>query len=254
MKKIQYKIVKNKTKMQRNKLYHCICASCGADRGYQAKIYQNRECNICAQKDKLYNLKQRYNANNVLWDDFTIDKNSIRKFRCRCISCNKDRGYQRPNSFNVVCRSCANRVLKTGKPSPKRGIKTNIPAWNRGPYFYNKAKRVMRNRMSRRMRHALDKRLICKNKVHVFDILGYTINDLIRHLESKFQPGMSWKNYGKWHIDHIKPESLFNYSTFDDREFKQCWSLDNLQPLWAKDNLRKSNKYQDRDNYAEKRK
>ena len=53
---------------------------------------------------------------------------------------------------------------------------------------------------------------------------------------------MTWDNYGEWHIDHIIPISYFDYSSYDDETFKICWDLNNLQPLWAKDNLIKSNK------------
>ena len=71
--------------------------------------------------------------------------------------------------------------------------------------------------------------------------LDYSVEDLRAHLEARFQPGMSWENYGTWHVDHIRPCSLFNLT--DDREFAQCWSLANLQPLWASDNVRKGAKY-----------
>jgi len=67
--------------------------------------------------------------------------------------------------------------------------------------------------------------------------LDYSVQDLMRHLEGLFVEGMSWDNYGKWHIDHIIPCCKFDHS--DDNEFKQCWSLENLQPLWARDNIRK---------------
>ena len=53
---------------------------------------------------------------------------------------------------------------------------------------------------------------------------------------------MSWDNYGEWHIDHILPDSSFYYVSTEDDEFKKCWALSNLQPLWAIDNLKKSNK------------
>ena len=91
----------------------------------------------------------------------------------------------------------------------------------------------------------LKQRLINKNKKSTFDILNYTVDDLKKHLESKFQPGMSWSNYGEWEIDHIKPDSLFKYNSTDDEEFKECWALDNLQPLWAKENRSKGNKYEE---------
>ncbi len=71
--------------------------------------------------------------------------------------------------------------------------------------------------------------------------VGYSIADLMAHLESRFQPGMTWQNYGKWHVDHIKPVSRFN--CLDPVEFAACWALSNLQPLWARDNIAKGAKY-----------
>lgn len=76
-----------------------------------------------------------------------------------------------------------------------------------------------------------------------FNMLGYTIDELKTRLESQFTDGMTWENRGHkgWHIDHIKPKSWFDCSI--RKEFIECWSLSNLQPLWAFDNLSKSNKY-----------
>ena len=73
-------------------------------------------------------------------------------------------------------------------------------------------------------------------------LVNFTLQDLMEHLEKQFVDGMTWENYGSWHIDHIKPVSSFNFQTIDDQQFKECWSLTNLQPLWAIDNIRKSNK------------
>tara|TARA_R110000803_G_scaffold209961_1_gene280529 strand:+ start:84 stop:1109 length:1026 start_codon:yes stop_codon:yes gene_type:complete len=83
-----------------------------------------------------------------------------------------------------------------------------------------------------------------KNKnTKYFDILGYTSKKLINHLQKQFTIGMTWRAFrnGDIHIDHIKPQSLFDLS--NDSGYKKCWSLDNLQPLWAADNLAKSNFY-----------
>jgi len=62
-------------------------------------------------------------------------------------------------------------------------------------------------------------------------------------LETKFLEGMDWDNYGiyGWHIDHIKPCSLFNLENIEEQ--KKCFHYTNLQPLWAIDNLKKGNKY-----------
>jgi hypothetical protein len=79
-----------------------------------------------------------------------------------------------------------------------------------------------------------------KSRSQVFALLGYSLEDLMNHIESKFQDGMSWSNHGSWHIDHIKPVCSFSFSSKYSPEFKKCWSLDNLRPLWAIDNLKKS--------------
>ena len=93
--------------------------------------------------------------------------------------------------------------------------------------------------MSDGMWKALRKR---KNGMAWEQLVGYTLADLMQHLESKFLPGMTWDNYGAWHIDHIVPRTFFCYTTVTDQEFLYCWSLDNLQPLWAPDNLSKGDK------------
>jgi hypothetical protein len=163
-------------------------------------------------------------------------------YRDNCNSCKKDRGFVPKSRIGKLCKSCSNSLNKKGKPSPLKGTKTGKPAWNRGEFFHNKEKYILKKRMSRRMRHALSGRNLSKKWVHIFDMLGYSACDLKARLESQFKDGMSWGNIGKWHIDHIHPESKFNYNSTDCDQFKKCWSLENLQPLWAKDNQSKSNK------------
>lgn len=72
------------------------------------------------------------------------------------------------------------------------------------------------------------------------DALDYSFEDLVRHLELQFLPGMTWDNYGsKWHIDHIVPLAHFDVKDINDLGVKQAWALSNLRPLWAEDNLKK---------------
>jgi hypothetical protein len=77
---------------------------------------------------------------------------------------------------------------------------------------------------------------------HYFEILKYSPDELITHLEERFTGEMSWDNYGVWHVDHIRPISSFNIQEIGDKSFMECWSLNNLQPLWGNENIRKSNK------------
>jgi hypothetical protein len=72
-------------------------------------------------------------------------------------------------------------------------------------------------------------------------LLGYTLTDLVRHIERQFTEEMNWKNRGSyWHLDHIRPLAQFNFSGPDDQDFKDAWALWNLRPLRAEDNLKKS--------------
>lgn len=75
------------------------------------------------------------------------------------------------------------------------------------------------------------------------ELIGCSVTDLKKHIESKFKDGMGWENYGLsgWHIDHIKPLSLFDLS--DPVELLKACHFTNLQPLWAKENLSKGNRY-----------
>lgn len=72
-------------------------------------------------------------------------------------------------------------------------------------------------------------------------IHGYTFEELEHHIESQFADGMSWDNRSEWHIDHIKPIKAFLDEGITDPAIINA--LDNLQPLWAKDNLNKGAKY-----------
>lgn len=75
--------------------------------------------------------------------------------------------------------------------------------------------------------------------------VDWTVDELKMHLESLFQPGMTWENYGRggWHIDHRIPDSWFDYSSIKDEGFKKSWALENLQPMWEKENCSKSNRF-----------
>jgi len=72
------------------------------------------------------------------------------------------------------------------------------------------------------------------------ELIGCSLEFLRKHLESQFKEGMSWSNYGKWHIDHIKPCASFDLSKREQQ--RKCFHYKNLQPLWAEDNLKKGRK------------
>lgn len=94
-----------------------------------------------------------------------------------------------------------------------------------------------------RMRVALGKALRGRKSGRQWEsLVGYSLAELIKHLERQFIDGMSWSNMGQWHIDHIRPKSMFSYQSPDDDEFKSCWAMSNLRPMWAKDNISKGSR------------
>lgn len=110
-------------------------------------------------------------------------------------------------------------------------------------YIRNKIKTDAKFRLHRNFATQVNRCLKLRiNNKHFEQIVGYKINDLINHLTSLFRDGMTMNNYGRggWVIDHIVPVSNFNFISYYDAEFKKCWALSNLQPLWDIENQEKS--------------
>ena len=74
-------------------------------------------------------------------------------------------------------------------------------------------------------------------KSSVLRYIGCSLSELKFKLEQLFKPGMTWDNYGKWHIDHVIPLNNFDFSK--ESEIYKAWNFNNLQPLWEKENLTK---------------
>lgn len=117
-------------------------------------------------------------------------------------------------------------------------------------------KKLAKRRLIRKNEYVGSNRIVCSLRsllnIHLkkrnlkfskktFSILGYTKEDYVSNIKSKLKEGMTIDNYGDWHVDHIKPVSLFDLSK--EEQIKECWSLDNLDPKWAMDNFIKGNRY-----------
>ena len=96
--------------------------------------------------------------------------------------------------------------------------------------------------MRARLRQALKSRGGAK-KVSTIEYLGCSIDEFAEYFEGLFLDGMTWENFGEWHIDHIKPCAASPNLATDESEKKECFHYSNLQPLWKVDNLRKGSKY-----------
>lgn len=98
-----------------------------------------------------------------------------------------------------------------------------------------------KNRLSGAMAAGVRDALKGRKVKRTFEILGYSPEELMAHLEKHFLPGMTWENYGRngWHVDHVIPLSAFNFETYEHVDFTRAWALSNLRPLWEPDNIRK---------------
>lgn len=80
-----------------------------------------------------------------------------------------------------------------------------------------------------------------KKKYKSIYYLGCDYDFFIKYISGKFKEGMTLDNYGKvWHIDHIVP--LSSFKKLDDIDIRTCCHYTNLQPLFSKENISKSNK------------
>ena len=139
------------------------------------------------------------------------------------------------------------RILKYFEEYRKKpGYKEKFNLYMKN-YMNNKLKTDPDFKLKMQLRHriylALKVKGISKSK-RTMKLLGCTVEELWKHLESKFQPGMTKENYGKWHVDHIRPCASFDLT--DPKQQFICFHYTNLQPLWAKDNIRKGAKYEHR--------
>lgn len=98
---------------------------------------------------------------------------------------------------------------------------------------------VLRNRTRLALNNFRKNKTNTYKSNHLLDFLGCCPEELKKHLEKQFLKGMSWENYGDWHIDHIKPISKGN----TEEEIYILNHYTNLQPLWAVDNLKKANRF-----------
>jgi len=184
-----------------------------------AKEYRRRNINEIKKKEKKYRTK-----------------NAERIKRYRKIYYEEHKRVE-----NEQCRKWKKLNHETIRNSTKKYRELNrekIKAYYRNRYKNNsniKLRNYISKAISRSLKHG-------KRGRSWEDLVEYNVDDLKKHLESLFQDGMTWDNYGKWHIDHRIPVSIFNITGVNSKGFKKCWALENLQPLWAKDNLRKSNR------------
>jgi len=132
------------------------------------------------------------------------------------------------------------RLSKNGMAKTKERRERNRKKDNEMSRIYQKRKRAYdpKFKLLTNIRTRINQAIKKNYKMgHAIDLMGCTVEFLKKYLESKFTDGMSWENYGQWHIDHIYPCSSFDLDMPDQQ--KKCFHFSNLQFLWAIDNLKK---------------
>lgn len=144
---------------------------------------------------------------------------------------NKDKIKEYRNRPEVIDRSKANKLKNKNKINANKKYKEKLRR-NIDPTY-----KLITNQRTRITG------ILKKHKTNkTLDLLGCSAQFLRKYIEDKFLEGMNWDNYGKygWHVDHILPCSSFDLTDIEQQ--KICFHYTNLQPLWAIDNLKKSNK------------
>lgn len=198
------------------------CARCG-----KPTEKQHRAHDWCADCVKPAQLERR-NRNRAAQGTQSVGTQMI------CKNC--EAGFAKQHKRQFYCVACMELCAKDAIPATREWTRKYQAARNKDkratdPSF------AIRERMSAQIGQALRGRKAGRSWEA---IVGYTLGDLMQHLERQFLPGMTWENRAKWHIDHIVPLVGFTFDGPDDPEIARAWSLSNLRPLWAGENIRKS--------------
>ncbi len=203
-------------------------------RGHLAERYLRGTCVQCA----------RDRAKQFKIDNPDADKKDHQKHRASRLI--KAKAYREANAEKVSATKKAwyQRNKPAPKPRPVKGANRKSRA-EQNLYYVERRKTDVEFKISAYMRNMLG-RVLRRTKTAKADkteaVLGYSPAQLIKEIESKFTEGMTWENYGEWHIDHKTALAVMVGSGETDPAVINA--LSNLQPLWAADNISKGCKEQ----------
>lgn len=96
---------------------------------------------------------------------------------------------------------------------------------------------VIKSRIRSRVKESFRRNGFTKRSM-TREILGCSFEEFKIHIEKQFIDGMSWDNKDQWHIDHIVPLAMAK----SEEEVILLNHFTNLRPMWAIDNMKKSDK------------
>lgn len=157
----------------------------------------------------------------------------------KCVMCNREYQSRLFHSNQAHKEKVLARLAKANKSTQKNGwAKLSANPEKKNEY---RREGYKRNPMNQIMRSMVRRTLLGKHSNRTAILLGYGGEELKSSITEKLHSGMTWDNYGEWHIDHIKPISAFLADGETDPAVVN--SLDNLQPMWASENLKKGSEW-----------
>lgn len=176
-------------------------------------------------------------------DSFGSSKSAPYGLDSICKECRRnaasDRRKSNPERVKEIRRNSRNKHAEKSRESKKKWAEENkdhIRKYKREKYKNDPIYKMQL--VCRQMVKRMFKSTGIKKCYKTQEVLGYNAKDLKLHIEKQFKEGMTWDNYGEWHIDHIIPISSAK-SLYDGIRLSQ---LENLQPLWAEENILKGDK------------
>ena len=202
-------------------------------------------CGFCSKTFKIKTNAQRYCSSTCSKKSHIKSKakSEISSKGLATREANKQKKNEYDKKFYQKIKSDPNFIEKK-KVRMKKWLKENKDKVNKTSNIYILKRRKidplfkLAMSMRARMRLFIKRSGFNKNK-STFKLIGCSPDELKVHIEKKFKTGMTWKNHGKWHIDHIKP--LASAKSID--AMNKLFHYTNLQPLWADENIKKSDKY-----------
>jgi len=193
-------------------------------------------CEICLEKSRTHYAlnKEKYNARNAKYRESNKDIIKINNKR-----------YRQSNDYNSKYQRDNKKILNEKKKVYVRNRYAKDPAFRLKTNLYQRINKELRGGIS----------------TTLANLLPYTMSELKCHLETLFEPWMTWQNHGKyikskwndndkstwtWQVDHIIPHSKLKYKSINDENFSKCWSLSNLRPYPSKSNILDGNKRSER--------
>lgn len=248
------------------------CSKCGTEKEDYEFAKHKAQCKMCRAlidkkfrennklEVKIYNSEYRKNNKEEIKEKRENKKEEMKKYQKLYYEENREVllkyniEYRKENRDEIIKRNADYRKnnvvkIKEQNSNPENKKKRNVYEKKRkqnDPAF------KLRKDLSRSINQILKRKGSSKNGNSIVKFLPYTIGELKKHIEKQFEPWMNWQNQGKynteswddndqktwtWQLDHIIPQSTFQYISMEDQSFKDCWALSNLRPLSAKQNM-----------------